>query len=93
MRAHAGGHQVVSRVEEEDLRVLATAHAGVTWFLGTLEATIGGQPLSARMRYTRTWIDDDQSGWKIIAAHAMFLTNEAGGEASAEKPDGRGSRA
>lgn len=89
LRAHESGHQVMSRVEEKDLRVLATAHTGVTWFLGTLEGTIGGQPLVARMRYTRTWIHDDQSGWKIIAAHAMFLTdqpldtadNATGGEA------------
>jgi ketosteroid isomerase-like protein len=77
LRAHATGYQVLSRVEEEDLQVLATAHTGVTWFLGTLEGTVGGQPLVARMRYTRTWIHDDQSGWKIIAAHAMFLTDGA----------------
>lgn len=75
LRVHETGHQVLSRVEEEDLRVLATAHTGVTWFLGTLEGTVGGQPLVARMRYTRTWIHD-QAGWKIIAAHAMFITDE-----------------
>jgi len=75
LRVHATGHQVLTRVEEEDLRVLATAHTGVTWFLGTLEGTIGGRPMVARMRYTRTWIHD-QTGWKIIAAHAMFLADE-----------------
>lgn len=48
---------------------------GVTWFLGTLECTVGGQSLVARMRYTRTWAHDDQSGWKIIAAHAVFPTD------------------
>ncbi|WP_415647564.1 nuclear transport factor 2 family protein [Stackebrandtia soli] len=74
--AHAAGHQMLNRVEEEDLRVLATAHTGVTWFLGTLAGTVGGQPMTARMRYTRTWARDDQSGWKIIAAHAIFLTED-----------------
>jgi hypothetical protein len=49
LHAHESGQQVMSRVEE-DLRVLATAHIGVTWFLGTLAGTIGGQPLVARMR-------------------------------------------
>ncbi|MPZ79286.1 MAG: DUF4440 domain-containing protein [Actinophytocola sp.] len=85
LRAHESGQQVISRVEEEDLRVLATTHVGVTWFLGTLEGTVGGQPLVARMRYTRTWTHDGQSGWKIIAAHATFLTDqlrETGGDAS-----------
>lgn len=72
LRAHETGHQVLTRVEEEDLKVLATGHTGVTWFLGTLEGAVGGQPLTARMRYTRTWLHG-QAGWKIIAAHAMFL--------------------
>jgi ketosteroid isomerase-like protein len=74
LRAHESGQQVLSRVEEEDLQVLATAHTGVTWFLGTLEGSIGGQPLAARMRYTRTWARD-QANWKIIAAHATFVTD------------------
>jgi hypothetical protein len=72
LRAHETGHQVLIRVEEEDLQVLATEHTGVTWFLGTLEGVVGGQPLVARIRYTRTWIRD-QAGWKIIAAHATFV--------------------
>jgi ketosteroid isomerase-like protein len=58
--------------------VLATADTGVTWFLGTLEGTVGGQPVVSRMRYTRTWTYDGQSGWKIIAAHATFLTDGDG---------------
>jgi Domain of unknown function (DUF4440) len=71
---HESGQQVLTRVEEEDLQVLATGHTGVTWFLGTLEGTVGGQPLLARMRYTRTWVHD-QAGWRIIAAHASFLAD------------------
>lgn len=73
--AHESGHQVLHRVQEEELRVLATPTAGVTWFLGVLEGAVGGQPFAARMRYTRTWIRDEQTGWKVIAAHATLLTN------------------
>lgn len=76
LRVHETGQQVLSRVDEEDLKVLVTGHTGVTWFLGTLAGTVGGQPLTARMRYTRTWLHGPD-GWKIIAAHAMFLP-EAG---------------
>ncbi|HEX3789569.1 MAG TPA: nuclear transport factor 2 family protein [Pseudonocardiaceae bacterium] len=79
LRVHKTGQQVLTRVEEEDLQVLATAHTGVTWFLGTLAGTVGGQPLVARMRYTRTWVHHE-SGWRIIAAHAMFLTDEVNGD-------------
>ncbi|MEU7581722.1 nuclear transport factor 2 family protein [Streptomyces sp. NPDC041068] len=73
LRAHATGHQVLTRLDEEDLQVLATAYTGVTWFLGTLEGSVGGQPLAARIRYTRTWVRG-RTGWKVIAAHATFVT-------------------
>ncbi|WP_326798271.1 hypothetical protein OG946_25125 [Streptomyces sp. NBC_01808] len=53
--------------------MFATAHTGVTWFLGTLEGSPGGQALRARMRYTRTW-SRDRAAWKIIAARATFVT-------------------
>jgi ketosteroid isomerase-like protein len=82
LQAHASGFQVMSRVDEEDLRVLVTGRTGVTWFLGTLEGTFGGERLTARMRYTRTWTHDDQAGWKVVAAHATFV---ADGAASAKE--------
>ncbi|WP_017595702.1 nuclear transport factor 2 family protein [Nocardiopsis potens] len=74
LHAHRSGRQVLSRVEEEELQVLATAHTGVTWFLGTLEGTVDGRPLAARMRYTRTWIRG-RAGWRIIAAQATFVAD------------------
>ncbi|MGH3565484.1 MAG: nuclear transport factor 2 family protein [Pseudonocardia sp.] len=43
---------------------------GVTWFLGVLEGTLAGAPFAARLRYTRTWIHDDDRGWRVVAAHA-----------------------
>ena len=73
LRAHESGRQVVSHLQQEDLTVLATEHVGVTWFLGTLEATVDGQAFAARMRYTRTWIPDGHDGWKVIAAHATVV--------------------
>jgi len=72
LRAHASGQQVLSRVEEEDLQDLVVGDTGVTWFLGTLEAVVDGQQVTARMRYTRTWTSDDR-GWRVIAAHATVI--------------------
>jgi ketosteroid isomerase-like protein len=82
LRAHETGQQILTSLKEEDLQVLATADTGVTWFLGTLEGSVGGQPVRARMRYTRTW-HRDRAGWKIIAAHASFVA-----EGSPETGDG-----
>lgn len=69
LHAHRSGQQSMTRVDEEDLAVLVVGSTGVTWFLGTLEGTLAGEPFLARVRYTRTWILDEDSGWRLIAAH------------------------
>ena len=78
LQVHLSGRQSMTRVDEEDLTVLVVGGTGVTWFLGTLEGTMDGEPFRARVRYTRTWIRDD-NGWRLIAAHV----SAAGGDAVA----------
>jgi len=68
LEVHRSGHQRMTRVVEEELRVLVDGTTGVTWFLGTLEGTVGGTPFTARVRYTRTWVHDGDR-WRLIAAH------------------------
>ncbi|WFE39299.1 nuclear transport factor 2 family protein [Micromonospora sp. WMMD998] len=68
LRVHRSGQQTMTRVDEEDLAVLVVGGTGVTWFLGTLEGTLSGEPFVARVRYTRTWILDDE-GWRLVASH------------------------
>lgn len=63
----------MSRVEEEELEVLVDGDLGVTWFLGTLEGSFGGEAFAWRMRYTRTWHHDNNHGWRILAAHASAV--------------------
>lgn len=70
LRLHRSRRQVLTKVVEEDLVVLVDGRTGVTWFLGTLEGTFGGAPFAARLRYTRTWIHEDEHGWRLVAAHA-----------------------
>ena len=70
LRVHGAGYQVMTRVDEEELRVSTYGDdVGVTFFLGTLEGTVGGDPIKARMRYTRTW-KHDNTRWRIISAWA-----------------------
>ena len=69
LQVHRSGRQSMSRVDEEDLAVLVVGGTGVTWFLGTLEGTLAGEPFLARVRYTRTWILDAEKGWRLVAAH------------------------
>jgi hypothetical protein len=69
LRIHRSGRQSMTRVDEEDLAALVVGDTGVTWFLGTLEGTLAGEPFLARVRYTRTWIRHGDEGWRLIAAH------------------------
>lgn len=77
LHLHRSRQQVLTKVLEEDLIVLVEGHTGVTWFLGTLEGTFIGTPFAARLRYTRTWIHDDDHGWRVVAAHASLVDNLA----------------
>ena len=63
------GHSVITELVEEDLEALVAGGTGVTFFTGTVAGTFGGDPMSARLRYTRTWTHDDAAGWRILAAH------------------------
>ncbi|MFC7546489.1 nuclear transport factor 2 family protein [Plantactinospora sp. GCM10030261] len=73
LAVHSTGQQALTRVVEEELRVLVDGRTGVTWFLGQIEGTFAGNTFAARMRYTRTWLYDDNMGWRLIAAHASSL--------------------
>ncbi|GAA3949788.1 nuclear transport factor 2 family protein [Actinoplanes auranticolor] len=73
LRVHRAGTQVIDALHEEELTVLVAGRTGITWFLGGLRGSIDGTPFEARMRYTRTWVHDDEHGWRIIAAHASVV--------------------
>jgi hypothetical protein len=68
LEIHRSGRQSMTRVEEEDLKVLVAGGTGVTWFLGTLEGVMNGERFRARVRYTRTWVRDGGE-WRLIAGH------------------------
>jgi hypothetical protein len=67
---HRSRTQVMTKVAQEELTVLVVGGTGVTCFLGTLEGTFAGEPFSGRMAYTRTWVHEEGTGWRVLAAHA-----------------------
>jgi ketosteroid isomerase-like protein len=69
LELHRSGRQVLTRVEQEELSVVVDGPTGVSWFLGTLEGAIDGEPFAARVRYTRTWTRGPDSRWRLLAAH------------------------
>jgi ketosteroid isomerase-like protein len=71
--AHRSGAQTLHRLDEIDLRIRVFGSTGVTWLLADVAGTFGGQSVTARLRYTRTWVLDERNGWQVVAAHATAL--------------------
>ena len=69
LAGYRSGFSVITELVEEDLELLVVGTTGVTFFTATVAGTFGGEPMSARLRYTRTWTHDDKGGWRILAAH------------------------
>ena len=67
------GFSIITELVEEDVEVLVAGSTGVTFFTGIVTGAFGGEPMSARLRYTRTWTHDDVAGWRILAAHIAVV--------------------
>ncbi|MEU4626570.1 nuclear transport factor 2 family protein [Actinoplanes sp. NPDC023801] len=66
--AYRSGSSRIDSLAEEDLEILAVGTTGATFALCAVAGTFGGQPMTARLRYARTWTYDEQTGWRIVAA-------------------------
>lgn len=71
---HGQGRQMMTKVDEHDLRVMVAGQVGVTCFYGRLEGSIDGKPFADQLRYTRTWLLDEDRGWHLVAGHASIVS-------------------
>ena len=73
LAGHRSGSSTIAELVEEHVDLLVVGATGVTFFIGTVSGVFEGQPMSARLRYTRTWVHDRQAGWRILAAHIAVV--------------------
>ncbi|WP_206248421.1 nuclear transport factor 2 family protein, partial [Actinacidiphila bryophytorum] len=69
LAAHRSRTLAVEVFDQQDLDVIVVGSTGITRVLAGVEGTAGGQPFTARLRYTRTWVHVDGT-WRVLAAHA-----------------------
>ncbi|MEU5909569.1 nuclear transport factor 2 family protein [Micromonospora sp. NPDC047527] len=69
LAAHRDRTSVIEDLVEEELDLLVAGSTGVTFFVGRVTGVFNGEPVTARLRYTRTWVHDDPHGWRVLAAH------------------------
>ena len=70
LAAHRSGALRITALVEEQLEVQDDGPSGVTRLVATVEATVGGGPTSARLRYTRLWVRDHDA-WRVLAATVL----------------------
>ena len=73
LAGYRSGSSVITELSAEDLEVVVAGSTGAAFFTATVAGTFGGHPMSARLRYTRTWLYDDAHGWRILGAHIAVL--------------------
>jgi ketosteroid isomerase-like protein len=74
LNAHRSGRQKLRQLDQLDLRVRVVGSTGMTWVLMALAGSVGSDSFEARVRYTRTWTHDAETGWKTWAAQATFAS-------------------
>ncbi|WP_320066860.1 nuclear transport factor 2 family protein [Micromonospora sp. RTGN7] len=68
LMAHRDRTSIIDELVEDELDLIVEGTTGVTLFLGRVAGTFGSVPVTARLRYTRTWTYGDH-GWRVLAAH------------------------
>jgi hypothetical protein len=71
LQAYRSGGSVIDTLTQESLESLVVGTTGVTFVVCAVAGTFGGAPMTARLRYTRTWSYGES--WRIVAAHIAAL--------------------
>lgn len=74
LEVHRTGAIRIDLSEPEDLVVRINDGVGVTVLTARLQGSYEGQEFAGRMRYTRAWAHGGDSGWRVVAAQAAFLS-------------------
>jgi ketosteroid isomerase-like protein len=74
LAVHRSGAMSLELLESEDLLVRVVDGVGVTVLTARLKGAYEGQDFDARMRYTRSWAQEEGE-WRVVAAQAGILAD------------------
>ncbi|MET7962760.1 nuclear transport factor 2 family protein [Micromonospora zamorensis] len=67
LAGYRSGALRITSLVEESLDVQEDGQTGVTRMVAAVDAVQGGAAVSARLRYTRLWVREDDN-WRVLAA-------------------------
>jgi ketosteroid isomerase-like protein len=67
LASHRSGALRITELVEESLDVQEDDRTGMTRMVAAVDAVQGGAAVSARLRYTRLWVREDDT-WRVLAA-------------------------
>lgn len=65
--SYRSGALIITSFVEESLDVQDDGQTGITCLVASVDAIQGGAAVSARLRYTRLWVREDEK-WRVLAA-------------------------
>lgn len=71
LASHRSGALRIVGLLEEDIEVRDDGPTGLTRVLARVDAVQDGRAVSARLRYTRLWVRQDER-WRVIAATVVL---------------------
>lgn len=74
INAHKTGFVSISSIDCSDQNVFVKNDTAIVSVIMEISGKFGGNPLAAKLRFTRTWYQVEQDKWQIIAAHSTQLT-------------------
>ena len=67
LESYRSGALRITRLVEESVEVQDDGRTGTTRIVAAVDAVQSGTEVSARLRYTRLWLRDEE-GWRVLAA-------------------------
>ncbi len=74
INAHKTGFISINSIECSDQKILVKQDTAIVSVIMEISGIFGGNPATAKLRFTRTWYQVEQDQWQIIAAHSTQLT-------------------
>ncbi len=70
INAHKSGFVSIQSIDCSEHKIYVTQNTAIVSVLMEISGIFGGNQITGKLRFTRTWYQVEQDKWQIIAAHS-----------------------